>query len=90
MTGEYFIPGLVQLNLCDVEHDEVLVEIVEVAGIPLIEVVGELGLGVIVGSNPGIEVGYTKGIPVKHDAENTSYGLLEAVVTSTLEMESNP
>ena len=78
MTGEYFIPGLVQLNLRDVEHDEVLVEIVEVAGIPLIEVVGELCLGVIVGSNPRIEVGYTKGITVEHDTENTSYGLLVA------------
>ena len=57
------------------ENHEVLVEVVEVAGIPLVEVVGELSLAVVVGGHAAVEVHDTQRVAVKDDAKDASAGL---------------
>lgn len=61
--------------LRDKEHDEVLVEVVEVAGIPLVEIVGELRFGVVVRGDSGVLGHDTEGVAVEHDTENTGHSL---------------
>ena len=58
--------------LRDIEHNEILVAVGEVAGIPLVEVVCELGLRVILRSNPAVLVADTAGVAVEHYAENAT------------------
>ena len=59
------------LSLAQVEDDEVLVEVVEVPGVLLVEVVGELGLRVPLSGNTLVVVHDTKGVAVKDGAEDT-------------------
>lgn len=54
-----------------VEHHEVLVAVGEVAGIPLVEVVGELSLGIVLSRHAAVLVADTEGITVEHDGKNT-------------------
>lgn len=64
------------MGLGNEEHNEVLVEIVEVPSIHLVEVVGELGLSVPLGGDAPVEVHHTKGITVEDDAEDAGDFLL--------------
>jgi len=59
-------------NLSRIEHHEVFVGVVEIASILLVEVVGELALGVVIRSHSLIKVGDTKSFMVKHDRKDTT------------------
>ena len=59
------------LNLGNVEHDHVLVEVVEVAGVALVPVVGELRRLIPVGIDAGVVAVDAKGIAVKDGAHDT-------------------
>ena len=59
-------------GLRSVEHNEVLVAVGEIAGIPLVEVVGEVRLGIVHGVNPGVLVADAAGFVVEHDPEDAS------------------
>ena len=65
------------------EHNEVLVEVIEVAGVVLVEIVGKLGLCVILGGNPPVEIGNTQGVPVENNRQNAIHrdGRLAAALT---------
>lgn len=71
-------------GLRNVEHDEVLVAVVEVAGIPLVEVVGELRLAVALSFDPAVLVADTESIAIEHHAENA--GSLDDVAVAALEV----
>ena len=55
-----------------VEHHEVLVAVGEVAGIPLVEVVGELSLGIVLSRHAAVLIADAERITVKHDGEDTA------------------
>lgn len=57
------------------ENDEVFVHVVEVACIPLVEVVGELRLRVILGGNARVEIHHAEGISVPDAPKDASNGL---------------
>ena len=61
-----------RLNSGNVEVHEVLVEVVEVTSVLLVEVVGELSLGVPLSSNALIVVHDTESIAVEDATENAS------------------
>ncbi len=61
--------------LCDVEEHEVLIEVVEVPRILLVEVVGELGLCVVLGSNALVVVHDAESVTVEDSANDSTDGL---------------
>lgn len=73
-------------RLSNEEHNEVLVEIVEVAGIPLVEVVGELGFAVVVRGDARILGHDAEGVSVKHDSKNTGHSLRVTVNGGTVHL----
>ena len=58
------------LSLAQVEDDEVLVEVVEVPGVLLVEVVGELGLRVPLSGNTLVVVHDTEGVTIPDATED--------------------
>lgn len=58
------------LNLGDVEHDHVLVEVVEVTSVALVPVVGELGGLVPVGVNAAVVAVHAQSVVVEHGADD--------------------
>lgn len=73
-----------------VEHDALLVEVVEVPRVLLIEVVGELALRTPRGGHARVEVGYSASVTVEHHEEDARLGdffTLRSVLLDGLELD---
>lgn len=61
--------------LRDIEHEEVLVEVVEVTSVALVEVVGELSFGVVVRGDARVLAHDAKSVAIPDTTQNTGDSL---------------
>ena len=74
------------LNLRHEEEQEVLVEVVEVASVPLIKIIGKLRLFNVVSGNAAVLGHDAESIAVEHDSENASHGLIVAINSGAIHL----
>ena len=61
------------LGLRHEEDNEILVQVVEITGVPLVPVGEKFRLGVVVGSDTSILTADAQGVPVEHDAQHAGH-----------------